>query len=729
MKKDENTRQELVEAVIRRIRERLPERTAAQVEIFARQYYANVAPEDICERAAEDLYGAALCHYKFVSHRGEPAKLRAYNPHVEEHGWQSTHTVVEFIQDDMPFLVDSITLELNRQGLLPHLIIHPVIRCTRDDSGNLIEISPDRRSGEGQFESLIHLEVDRRTERADLEALEDGLRRVMADVRAAVTDWRKMQHALLEVVADMEQNPPPPDAGDTEEDIAFLKWAATNHFIFLGFREYRLVLQDDGYQLVAVPGSGLGILASEPDGPSAGFGCLPAEIRARAKHPRQLVLTKSNTRSIVHRPGHLDYIGIKRYDEAGEVIGERRFLGLYTSSAYHAMPLDIPVLRRKVGAVLGRAGFLPKSHSAKALLTILQQYPRDELFQIDADELYDVAMGILRLGERQRTRLFVRRDPFGRFFSCLIYTPREHYDTEMRKRFQAILMRAFKGLGSEFEVNLAESALARVLIVVRTQVGSWPEYDIDDLEDRLVQAARRWQDDLHEALLESAGEERGNALLARYGNAFPAGYREEHDVREAVQDVALMETLTDASHLALSLYLPLEAPPGHLRFKILHKGEAVPLTTSLPMLEHMGVRVMEDRPYEIGVAGDKPVWIHDFGMTADTPGEIRIDRLRDIFQDAFLRVWRDDADNDDFNRLVVRADLGWREVSLLRAYSRYLQQVGVTFSQAYMQQALSTYPKMAWQLVELFYARFDPSAGLDRAERQQAIVDRLWMRT
>ena len=721
-KKDEHARQELIESVVRQIRERLPAGTAAKVEIFARQYYANVAPEDLCERSADDLYGAALCHFKFVTHRGEPTKLRAYNPRIEEHGWQSTHTIVEFIQDDMPFLVDSITLEVNRQGLTPHLIIHPVIRCSRDNSGRLVEIAADRRNGEGQFESLIHLEVDRRTEPADLEALETGLQRVLDDVRAAVIDWRKMQHALLEAVADIEQSPPPPEAGDTAEDIAFLQWAATNHFIFLGFREYRLLLQDDGYQLTAVPGSGLGILASEPDGPSAGFASLPAEIRARARHPRLLVLTKSNTRSIVHRPGHLDYIGIKRYDAAGEVIGERRFLGLYTSSAYHAMPLDIPLLRRKVGAVLARAGFLPKSHSAKALLTILQQYPRDELFQIEADELYDVAMGILRLGERQRTRLFVRRDPFGRFFSCLIYTPREHYDTELRKRFQSILMEAFHGQGSEFEVNLAESALARVLIVVRTQVGSWPEYDIDDLEERLVQAARRWQDDLHAALLESAGEERGNMLFARYGNAFPAGYREEHAVREAVQDIGLMESLTDASHLALSLYLPLEAPPGHLRFKILHKGDAVPLTTSLPMLEHMGVRVMEDRPYEIELAGDKPVWIHDFGMSADTPGEIRIDRLRDLFQETFLRVWQGEVENDDFNRLVLRADLGWHEVSLLRAYSKYLQQVGVTFSQTYMQQALATYPKLAWQLVELFYARFDPSAGLDHAEREQAIA-------
>ncbi|MBL8438600.1 MAG: NAD-glutamate dehydrogenase [Zoogloeaceae bacterium] len=722
MNKEEAVKAELVEAVMNQLRQKLPADQAQLVEAFGRQYFAQVAPEDISEYACADLYGAMLSHFNFARRFPDgPAKLRVYNPRQEEHGWESTHTVIEILQRDMPFLVDSITMEVNRQGLTQHLIIHPVIKIQRDDAGLLVGVVADRGAPEGRFESVIHVEVGRRTEAADLAALEQGLARVLGDVTAAVEDWRPMQERVAECIREVQQGVPK-ELGDTEEERAFLEWVAAENFTFLGYREYRLMEDQGEIHLDAVPGSGLGVLREAQAERSAGFSALPAEIRARAKEPRLLVLTKSNTRATVHRPGYLDYIGVKRFDAAGQVIGERRFLGMYTSTAYHANPEAIPLLRRKAAHIMARAGFLPRSHAAKALTTILQQYPRDELFQIGDDELYDHAMGILRLGERQRTRLFVRQDPYGRYFSCLIFTPRENYDTVLRQRFQAILMQVFEGHSSDFEVQLSESVLARILIVIRTAPGASPAFEVRDLEARLVRAARRWEDDLHAALLEHCGEERASGLFSRYRAAFPAGYREEHAVRAAVQDIELMESLTDAEALALSLYVPLESAPGHLRFRLLQRGKPVPLSVSLPILERMGVRVLEDRPYEIEVADGPPVWIHDFGMVAGDLGELRIEGLREVFQEAFRRVWRSQAENDDFNRLVLHARFNWREVALLRAYAKYMKQAGVAFSQAYMEQTLAGYPAVARKLVSLFQLRFDPAANGDRAAGERALV-------
>jgi glutamate dehydrogenase len=724
MNREEAVKSDLVEAVVAQLRQKLPEAQAEMAEAFARQYFSQVDPEDIAEHNAADLYGAVLSHLNFARHiqRGS-TKLRVYNPRFEEHGWQSTHTVIEVVQDDMPFLVDSMIMEINRQGLAQHLIIHPVMKVVRDAEGVLQHIADGHQADEGRLESIIHAQVDRRTSVEDLHALEAGVRAVLGDVAVAVEDWHKMQHRVLEAITEIEEQPPQ-GVASTEEERAFLQWVANDHFTFLGHRDYMLTEENGETHLRAVPDSGLGILRELGSERSTGFSALPQEIRERAREPVALVLTKSNSRATVHRAAYLDYIGIKRFDAEGRVVGERRFLGLYTSVAYHAAPAGIPILRRKVAHVLARAAFLPNSHGAKTLNSILQQYPRDELFQTNDDELFDIAMGILRLGERLRTRLFVRRDPYGRFFSCLIYAPRENYNTELRQRFQAILLKAFDGHATDFEVQLSDSVLARILIIVRTAPGSAPEFDVRDLEARLVRASRRWGDQLHAALVDRCGEERGNALYARYRGAFPAGYREEHDTRSAAQDVELIDPLADDG-LGLSLYVPLEAGSGQLRFKMVCRGAAAPLSVSLPMLESMGVHVIEERPYEVVPEGAPSAWIHDFGLRLEGVESLAMETLREAFQEAFRRVWHGAAENDNFNRLVTRALLGWREVALLRAYARYMRQAGSTFSQSYLEQTLSAYPALVRQLVELFRVRFDPDASPERDAHAQTLLDRI----
>jgi glutamate dehydrogenase len=408
-------KQAVLEQVLRVADQRLAPAAAKEARAFVAHYYDNVDPEDLSDRAPEDLYGAAMAHLAFarVFATGTP-KLRVYNPRSEEHGWSSPHTVIEIVNDDMPFLVDSITMELNRQGYTLHLFNHPIFITRRDPEGALQSFAP---GADGRPESLIHVEIDREIDAARLKEIGVGILAVLADVRSAVEDWAAMRARMDAIVAEIKAPPPFLQGEETEEIGAFLAWAADGHFTFIGYREYELEAVGGEDQLRIVPRSGLGVLR-EPrlGGVSHTFAELPAQLRALAREPKLLVLTKANTRATVHRPGYLDYIGVKRFDSTGRVVGERRFVGLYTSSAYHANPQEIPLLRRKVARVVERTGFRPSSHMSKNLLSVLQSYPRDELFQVDEDALLETALGVLRLGDRRKTRVFVRRDVYGRFY-------------------------------------------------------------------------------------------------------------------------------------------------------------------------------------------------------------------------------------------------------------------------------------------------------------------------
>jgi glutamate dehydrogenase len=466
---------DLLRSVLALVKERIAAGQAAQVEEYARQFYRQVDPADLQDRDPVDLYGAVVSHWYLAQRRDtDEIRLRIYNPRVDEHGWQCPHTVIEIVNRDMPFLVDSVRMEVNAQGYATHLIIHPVIGMRRDAAGKLLDISQRPDSGKGaQAESCMHLEVSRETDPAALDRLEQGLQRILADVRAAVSDWPAMVQRMRETADTVAASPPPLPGAELSEGVAFLQWLTANHFTFLGARDYDLVRENGDDVLRIVPGTGLGILREKPgDETSTSFATLPPEMRERARKSELLIVTKSNTRATVHRPGYMDYVGVKRFDAAGRVVGERRFLGLYTSTAYSSSATAIPLLRRKVDAVMSGSGVAPGGHLQKALLAILEGYPRDELFQIDEEDLSRTAMGILHLQERQRTRLFVRRDPFGRFFSCLVYAPRDNYTTEVRQRMQKLLMEAFDGVSTTFTVSLSESVLARVLIVVHTRPGA-----------------------------------------------------------------------------------------------------------------------------------------------------------------------------------------------------------------------------------------------------------------
>jgi glutamate dehydrogenase len=698
----------LIESVCARVRERLGDDEAPQVEEFVRQYYRRVPPEDLAELEPLDLYGAALAHWNFARRR-EPgaASVRVYNPDFEQHGWQSAHTVVELVTDDMPFLVDSTTMELSGQDAGIHLLIHPVIRVRRDANGELTAVRPADAPDEDDTlaESFIRVEIDRVSAAAELERLRERLLDVLRQVAAAVEDWPAMRGHAADLIAELREPPSSLDRDECEEAAALLAWMDDGHFTFLGFAEYELATHDGEDLLRRVADSGLGILRDQRTSESK----LSARASALAREPHPLVLTKANSRSTVHRPAYLDYVGVKRFGADGEVVGERRFLGLYTTAAYRAVASEIPLVRRKVESVVARAGFPPASHAEKALVEILDTYPRDELFQIPEDELSELAMGILALGERQRVRLFTRRDPLDRFVSCLVFLPRDRFHTRNRERIQEILAEAFDAERIDFELRLSESVLVRIHFTVRLRPGHVPDYDPADIEARIVEATGSWTDELREALLAELGEEQGTALSHRYGDAFPAGYRDDWVARSAVVDIRRIEQLAEGEQLAVSLYHPLEAAAGSLRCKLYRRGEPLTLSDVLPMFESMGLRVRDERPHQVTPRDGPPTWIYDFGVEYAADGELAVDAVRERFQDAFTGVWLGELESDGFNALVLRADLDRRDVTVLRAVARYLRQARIAFSERYMEQALLAHPHVAADLVELFRARFDPA--------------------
>ncbi|HEV3504778.1 MAG TPA: NAD-glutamate dehydrogenase domain-containing protein, partial [Actinomycetes bacterium] len=722
----EQAKAEILQQIVATIHEKVPEDRRDQVEEFARQYYQRLAPEDLLELEPEDLYGAVLAHWR-LAHRRQPgeAKVRVYSPRFEEHGWRSKHSIVEIVTDDMPFLVDSVAMELNRNSLVIHLPIHPVIAVRRDEAGGLVEVLPPD-AGDGVRESYLHFEVDRQSEPEVLDRLRAEIERVLADVKASVEDWSAMREQVRSILAELDERPPPIDDDELAEARALLQWIEDHHFTFLGYRSYDLVQEDGQDMLRPEPGSGLGILRQGQSKPASGsFAKLPPEARRLAREPHILVLTKANSHSTVHRPSYLDYIGVKRFDEQGKVVGERRFLGLYTSAAYNRNPRDIPVLRRKVAKVLERAGTPRYSHDWKSLLNILETFPRDELFQISDDQLFETAMGILRLEERRRVRLFMWHDNYGRFVSALVYVPRDRYTTTVRRRIEAVLHEAFPGASFDFQVWLSESVLARLHFIIRLRPGAMPTYDAKELEAKLATVTRSWNDDLHALLLELHGEEEGNALFSAYGEAFPAAYVDDFPPRNAVYDIQRMEDLAERGGLNMNLYRPLEAPPGTLRFKLFWADRPLPLSDAVPMLEDMGVEVVEERPYELHPPGQGPVWIHDFGVTYTGDGDVDLSRVRDVFQEAFAAILRGEAESDGFNRLVLGARLTWRQIVVLRAYCKYLRQTRLAFSQEYMEQALAGNPQIARWLVELFESRFDPTQPEGAEARAEQLRERL----
>nr|WP_308427815.1 NAD-glutamate dehydrogenase [Lysobacter bugurensis] len=641
--------------------------------------------------------------------------MRLFNPSQATHGWESPHTVLQVVNDDMPFLVDSVTMALAERGIGVHVLGHPVIAFRRDRAGKLLEV------GGGECESLMHLEIDRQSS-DEMPEIQSAIEAVLADVRAIVRDWAPMRQRMLEIAEELGERPLPIDDDARREAQEFLRWAADNHFTFLGYREYEVAKDGRNEVLCALEGSGLGLLQSKDVGKPRLLTSLAAHAVEQSGTVDALILTKTNARSTVHRPGYMDYIGVLRFDESGKPVGEQRFLGLYTSSAYNRRPWDIPIVRERHEYVMQRSGLAPNSHSGKALRHILETLPREELFQSSEEELYRTVTGILGLQERVRSRLFLRRDRYGRFFSALVYIPRERMSTDVRLRIEHMLKRVLHGERVDSSVVLGESPLAQLHLIVRPTSGEAIHVDNAAIESELAGIVRNWADELREQLIARHGEQRGLALANLYGKALPAGYIENVSAQVAATDVEHLAALTGPDDLRLSLCRARQGEGG-LRFKLYRQFDDIPLSDALPMMENMGLRVISEHPYRIEVANGVPVYIQDFEVEVVGP-ERDIDSVDEQFEEAFAKIWQGQAENDGFNRLVLAANLSWRQVAMVRGYLKYLLQVGVPFSQSYVEATLARYPLLARLLVELFEARFHPGTGSETKAEIKAGVER-----
>ena len=715
---------EAVEGIIKLIDERFPAADAEQLRSLAEGYFEDIVYDEIEDQSVENLFGAVASLWQFSRNRKPSVpKIRAYNPRLEEHGWQTTHTAIEIINDDMPFLVDSVVSALNLMELRVHMLIHPIIRVARDDKCMSQAMCPVTSELDGSSpESFMHVEVTQQPTPEALAAIEKRLAEVLNSVRASVEDWRAMIDRLDDALEEIKQAPPPIGDDRVEEGKAFLEWLRDNQFTFLGYREYVYDRKDGRIYAHVAEDQGLGVLREiSQESLERHKEPLPESYAAYIDRKALFIISKAWSRSDVHRPVYMDYIGVRRFDADGNVIGERRFLGLLTSAAYNMSPRDIPLLRKKVNAVIDRSGYGANSHNGKALINILETFPRDELFQIDTDTLESFTHGILQLEHRQRIRMFMRQDSYAQFYSCLVYVPRDRYDTNLRQKIEDILLDILGGTSVEVSTQFSEAPMARAHFIVHTPGGGEPKESVQEIERRLIMASRRWDDDLHDALIEVFGEARGATLDHRYANGIPASYKEAFSARLAVADIERMEDMADGG-IAMNLYRRVDAPDGMLNFKIYRAGDPVPLSSILPMLEHMGLVVIEEAPFEIQTSDrDESVWIHDFHVRLEFDWDVDVSEVRNRFHETFARVWSGDVENDNFNDLVL-AGFGWRDVVVLRAYAKYMTQANVPFSQTYIEQTLAANPALARLLADLFVIKFDPDNREDVENRMTEVV-------
>jgi glutamate dehydrogenase len=685
---------------------------------FLQAYYANVDAEDIAARDPAGLAAAALSHLMFARQRRGRALVRVFNPTLREHGYTSPHTVIEMVNDDMPFLVDSIGLALKRRSLTLHFLAHPVLAIARDGAGVLRSVEERGHAGDKhqRLESFQHLEVDRMVDPALLESLCGEIDRSMRDVRLACADWGNMRGAARETADDLNSLHTRFDPRDVSETQALLAWMEDRHFTFLGFREYRLRSRKGYDALEPVEATGLGILRPGRKRPKRTGRTLEntgrslsADIRRQSRSRNLALVTKANLQSTVHRAGYLDYVGIKHFDPKGKLIGERRFLGLWTSSAYNTNPRDIPLVRHKVAQVVLHFGLAPDSHVGKALQQILESFPRDELFQASVPDLNRIVTGILGVQERPRVRLMLRRDPFRRFYSSLIFVPSEKYNTQVRQRIERVISEAFSAYSLESQVQIAESNLARIHIVARTVPSETGHLDADALERRVAIAVRSWADDFKTALLARFDEAYALQLFATYAQALPAAYTEDFSGDAAALDVTFLEAAAkDPARLHLDIYRPAPRRADKFFLKIFRGQDAIPISDLLPMLENMGLKVIAERPYGLEFGGGRRAWIQDLELVIQGSAESKFEVLEAEIKSALTAVWTGRMDNDSFNQLTLVAGVPWRLVTVLRAYCRYLLQTGLPFSQGYIAQVLVNNAGIARILADLFVARFNP---------------------
>ncbi|GGK70984.1 NAD-glutamate dehydrogenase [Amphritea balenae] len=707
------TKSQILELLTEKLCAQVTKSLIPSMKLFAEQFFSVSAPEELQSRSQEYLYSTALSYWQLMQTYQAPApEVRVFNPDYEQHGWHSNHTVIQIHNVDMPFLVDSVRMELNRRELAIHGINNCVFACERTKTNKLKAVKAAKsRDENSQIESLVYLEIERHSDPEALEALRQSLIQVLSNVKAVVEDFVPIKQKVLDLKEELRNR----DANSAEikETRKLMDWLLDDNFIFQGYEEVSISQSKGKVTAAALNETQLGTQRNTEV--TADLSQLEQQF---ALADRLVMFSKDVVRSKVHRPAYRDLIIVKRFDDKGQVNGECRFYGLYTSSVFLTNPLRIPVVRQKLISILSVCGFEPGGHSHKALVQILTDMPREELILADTADLKETSFGIFNMQERRKACLFVRQDASKRFYSCLYYIPRDLYTTKLRN---TVLEMLYSGLnGHDFDANsqISESVLSRTHFVIYGDPDQQQKVDLATIEARILEISRSWDDDLNVSLIEAYGEEKGSRFVNRFRSSFTSAYKENFSTGNAVYDLQHISNLQSDSDIAMSFYRSFEESSGILKFKLFSMNHPLILSEVIPLLENLGLRVLGEHPYVVTDREGKQFWISDFRVSYGHQSAIDLDQVKTILQEAFARVWEGQADSDEFNRLVIGASLNWREVAMLRAYGRYIKQLRFGFSQPFLADVLVRNVAITQKLVALFRCRFKPGKQDANLEQQ-----------
>lgn len=722
MSNKKDTQNKNVETFINSALKALPSKTPVLQKRLLKLLGSEISENDLALFETSVLVDASQMHWEMSKDRkqGQP-EIQIYCPNIED--GHNSKTVIDIVSDDYSFLVDSVVAEINRHNMLIDLLLHPIL-YVEYDSKKVLKKAQRERDDSLTPQSHIHIQIKDTLAPDALKTLEKGLYTVLEDVYYANRDWRKMLEVLRRAKDDLANAPLKRPLREIEKYCSFLDYIADNNFTLLGYRHYEFSDGKNGPISKTVKGQGLGLLADDvkPAYISEDKEGLPRNLQELRKNLDPVSISKTNRMSTVHRRVPMDAVAVKTYNHKGEVTGEKLFLGLFTSVTYSRSVDSVPYIREKVEDVLEISGFLPNSHDGKALRHILEKYPRDELFQIEAKDLYKTALDILKLQERQRIALFMRQDPFARYISCLVYIPRDRFGTKLREEIIEILEEELKGECSNFYTTLDDSVFARVMIIMKVSQSKPPKYNCEKIEQRMQEAGQTWPELLSHAVMnDTTDSDEVTQLTMRYGEAFPVSYTSKYRAKQAVFDIEKIENVIDSERMDLDMYRPDDSSLNQLRLKIYNPGKPITLSDVMPILDNMGLRAIAELPFEIQPAGyDGSIWIHDFLLeTPSIEDHIDIKVVKENFERAFSRIWYNQMENDNLNRLTLSANLNWHEITILRTYVRYLKQIRFPFSRPYTEKALTDHPKIAKMIVDMFKAFFNPKNG-DNAESMAA---------
>jgi glutamate dehydrogenase len=633
-------------------------------------------------------------------------------------------TLVVILTKDRPFLIDSITAECVANKHTIEGVLHTTIGVERTKAGTLqtLEVKPSKEA-EIVRESLLIITLSGFYGEVRAKELCKKFDSIITDVEFATTDWQAMREALKETVNELENTKKAKDKELFTEYEAFLNYLYDNNFTLLGYREYKLTSKGKVAQSKIVKGSGLGLLSDEkqPVYINKTRQNLSEDLQKLRMNQATLTVAKVNKRSTVHRRVPMDAIAIKTYDSKGNVTGERLFIGLFTSVTYSRSIQDVPYLRQKVNNVVEKSGFSFNSHNYRALMHILEKYPRDELFQINSETLKDFALSIMTLQEQPKVALYVRPDPFKRYISCLVYVPREKYETDLRIKVQQILETRLDGHGDAFYTVLDDSPLARVIYTIRVDETTNKKYDFKKIEQELIEAGRSWDERIEQSLIDHCHTEvEALHLTKKYKGAFSVAYQAANDMESAMADIEKLEDVQNTKSFSLDLYEHRDASQGELNLKIYNPDAPVTLSDILPILDNFGFDAIEEKPFEVKL-DDQKIWIHDFLIRFKNIDQAKKSKdIKDVFEAGLTAIWNKKCEDDDLNALIPLANMPWRDVLILRTYTKYMRQTKIQYTPQYMMKALTDHPEISDLFIEIFYGMHKPAHSRNKSK---TIVD------